>query len=88
MFRSRLLIDRRIFRTRRDNSPTESELKTPKEQNNKREWQVNDDKNNNLRTTISNNFDFIEPCDIDEANDSLESLKIKNWKYHLTNNKF
>jgi hypothetical protein len=46
-----------------------------------------------LRMSNNNsNFDFIEPCDIaDELNnevDSLDSLEIKNWRYHLTNNRF
>jgi hypothetical protein len=88
MFRSRLLIDRRILRTRRtqDNSAANiSEQTTPREENNNSRRQI--DKNNNFRTTISNNFDFIEPCDVD-AVDSLDSLEVKNWKYHLTNNKF
>lgn len=45
------------------------------------------------RLRMSNsNFDFIEPCDIaEELNnevDSLDSLEIKNWRYHLTNNRF
>lgn len=84
MFRSRLLIDRRLFRTRnnREASPTDAEI------NNRISKLSQDSNNNNIRTDISNNFDFIEPCDIDKQVDSLESLKIKNWKYHLTNNKF
>lgn len=85
MFRSRIILDRRFTRIRRSPKPaTENEGKSSSEQNKK---QVND-KNNN-RTTISNNFDFIEPCDVigDEIN-SLDSLEIKNWRYHLTNNKF
>lgn len=43
---------------------------------------------NNNRTNISNNFDFIEPCDIDDEVDSLDSLEVKNWRYHLTSKKF
>lgn len=49
------------------------------------------DANNNIHM-MNNNFDFIETCDIIEhqnnTDNSLESLKFKNWKYHLTNNKF
>ncbi|KAL7025244.1 hypothetical protein ACKWTF_013412 [Chironomus riparius] len=45
-----------------------------------------------LRMNNNSNFDFIESCDIaDELNnevDSLDSLEIKNWRYHLTNNRF
>lgn len=83
MFRSRLLIDRRLFRTRhtREGSPTDTER-------NNRISKLSQDNNNNLHSNISNNFDFVEPCDIDKEIDSLDSLKIKNWKYHLTNNKF
>lgn len=55
-------------------------------------------KSNKIRTIDGNtkrdknNFDFIEPCDmVDDLNneiDSLDSIEIKNWRYHLTNNKF
>lgn len=86
MFRSRLLIDRRIFRARqsRENSPMENETSSRRQLADN-----NNNINNNLRrTTLSNNFDFIEPCDIEDQIDSLESVKIKNWRYHLTNNKF
>ena len=90
MFRSRGLIDRRLTRVRRrsgDTNPIENTGQSFKEPN---RAQFRDSNNN--RTVLNNNFDFIEPCDIDGVIDgkidSLESMKIKNWRYHLTNNKF
>lgn len=95
MFRSRVFIDRRILRVRppRDASPSEVN-RASMEQNFKTKKQVLDASDNitnfnNFRTATSNNFDFIEPFHVGgDENDSLESLKIKNWRYHLTNNKF
>lgn len=90
MFRSRLLIDRRIFQIRRtrNDSPT-GDVENSREQTTKGEWHVTDGNNNiNLRAKASNNFDFMEPFNVDEDVDSFESMKIRNWKYHLTNNKF
>lgn len=69
------------MRQSRENSPVENETSSRR--------QFSETNNNNLKkTTLSSNFDFIESCDIDEHVDSLESVKIKNWRYHLTNNKF
>lgn len=88
MFRSRLLIDRRILRTRRTrrSSTTDAPPSSPQDSNNNRKVTI--DSNNNFRTTFNNNFDFIEPDDVDVVGDSINSVEIKNWKYHLTNNKF
>lgn len=45
------------------------------------------DGNNNR--SDNDNFDFIEQCDdLNNEIDSLDSIEIKNWRYHLTNNKF
>lgn len=87
MFRSRILIDRRFTRTRRsgETNRTENTERNSKEPTSRAQFR---DNNNNNRTVLSNNFDFIEQCDIEGENDSLESMKIKNWRYHLTNNKF
>lgn len=91
MFRSRLIIDRK-FRRRNRNLDTSSgnisSSNATKETNNK----IRTIDGNNNFTRRENNFDFIEPCDIvDDLNneiDSLDSLEVKNWRYHLTNNKF
>ena len=95
MFRSRFIFDRR-FRKRNDNVDRSSNSgnkssNATKETNKTSSSRVRTvDGNNNRRD--NNNFDFIEPCDIvDDLNneiDSLDSLEVKNWRYHLTNNKF
>lgn len=84
MFRSRLLIDRQFTRGRQT-TRDENSRKTSKDHSFKRKAQFRDSNN---RTVLSNNFDFIEPCEIEGEIDSLGSQRIKNWKYHLTNNKF
>lgn len=87
MFRSRLLIDRRIFQVRRTRNDSPSgDIEISREPTTKGEWHVTDG-NNNSRSKNNSNFVFTEPFTVDD-DDSLESMKIKNWKYHLTNNKF
>lgn len=91
MFRSRLLIDRRLTRRQRTTSPADNFGRTSKEPTSGRFHDRVADSNNN-RTAISNNFNFVEPKDFigpfDDDVKSLHSLQIKNWRYHLTNNKF
>lgn len=45
---------------------------------------------NNIKVS-SNNFDFVDDHDDDDDdNDDIyevDSLEIKNWRYHLTNNR-
>lgn len=90
MFRSRLIIDRKFRRRNQNLDISNSNFTTSNatKETNSRVRTI--DGNNNTRR--DNNFDFIEPCDIvDDLNnevDSLDSLEVKNWRYHLTNNKF
>lgn len=112
MFRSRILVDRKMRRRRgngNDNDSIDGNSTGTKEKITK--TKTIDGNNNNSINNNSNisgihrqhisisklrmsnrNFDFIEPCDIvDELNnevDSLDSVEIKNWRYHLTNNRF
>lgn len=93
MFRSRLIIDRKFRRRNRNldvSSGNISSSNATKETNSKIRTVTVDGNNNFSRR--ENNFDFIEPCDIvDDLNneiDSLDSLEVKNWRYHLTNNRF
>jgi hypothetical protein len=94
MFRSRFIFDRR-FRKRNDNvdnSNHHENTTQTKDTNKNSSSRVRTIDGNNNNSRRDNNFDFIEPCDIvDELNneiDSLDSLEVKNWRYHLTNNKF
>ncbi|KAG5671563.1 hypothetical protein PVAND_001756 [Polypedilum vanderplanki] len=101
MFRSKFLFDRK---SRRENaSETNStketvvKVKTIDGNNNNSNFSRNNSTYrvrsiNHQQSRLGSNFDFIEPCDIvDDLNnevDSLDSLEIKNWRYHLTNNRF
>ena len=40
---------------------------------------------NNINVS-SNNFDFVDEHDDDDIYE-VDSLEIKNWRYHLTNNR-
>lgn len=40
---------------------------------------------NNINVS-SNNFDFVDEDDDDDIYE-VDSLEIKNWRYHLTNNR-
>lgn len=105
MFRSSIFGDRKVkTRTSSHDSNSTKEktikVKTVDGNNNNNNVHKNHNNNNNSssrfshinRSRLDNNFDFIEPCDIeDELNneiDSLDSIEIKNWRYHLTNNRF
>ena len=88
------MFDRKFKFRRRDNNLDRSNNNSSRDNNSTKET----NKSNRIRTIDgnnkrdNNNFDFIEPCDIvDDLNneiDSLDSIEIKNWRYHLTNNKF
>lgn len=94
MFRSRVIFDRKLWRKKKSNiskSPSNNSSATKENNRNSSRIRTIDGNNNNTRRD-NNNFHFIEPCDIvDDLNneiDSLDSIEIKNWRYHLTNNKF
>lgn len=94
MIRSRLIIDRSVVKIRPKNKPNEPKDDAGAIQSNEEPSKSSKGKamdsntnNNSNRNTNKNNFDFIVPCDIGDEIDSLDSLEIKNWRYHLTTNR-